>query len=57
MLEKQVEYVIMAVQKMQRERIKSMEVRDDAVADWEEYMEHYFPKVTPCWFRKEPPDR
>lgn len=39
MMERQVEYAIAATQKLQRERLKSIEVKKEAVADFDEYLE------------------
>ncbi|KAJ8508460.1 hypothetical protein ONZ45_g9267 [Pleurotus djamor] len=44
-LEKQVDYAVAATLKMQRERIKSMEVKKEAVDDFDEYLESWFPKT------------
>ncbi|KAI0716074.1 hypothetical protein C8Q72DRAFT_867679 [Fomitopsis betulina] len=44
-LERQVEYVVEVARKMQRERLKSIEVKREAVADFDEYLESYFPKT------------
>lgn len=38
-IERQVDYAIAASLKMQREHIKSMEVRKEAVDDFDEYLE------------------
>lgn len=38
-LERQVEYVVEVARKMQRERLKSIEVKREAVADFDEYLE------------------
>lgn len=38
LLENQVQYVVKAVQKMQRERLKAMEPKKEATADWTEHM-------------------
>ena len=38
-LEKQVDYAVKATAKLQRERLKSMEVKKEAVADFDEYLE------------------
>ena len=45
LMEKQVDYAVAATLKMQRERIRSIEVSEEAVGDFEEYLEAYFPKV------------
>lgn len=44
-IEKQVDYAIEATLKLQRERLKSMEVKKEAVEDFDEYIESYFPKT------------
>ncbi len=38
-IEKHVEYAVKAVQKMQRERLKSIEVKEEAVNDYEEFID------------------
>ncbi|TFK42010.1 FAD/NAD-P-binding domain-containing protein [Crucibulum laeve] len=43
LIERQVDYAVAATQKMQRERLKSMEVKPEAVEDFDEYLESYFP--------------
>lgn len=43
MMEHQVEYAVMAAQKLQRERLKSIEVKADAVDDFDKYVEVSFP--------------
>ncbi|KAM5545289.1 hypothetical protein V8D89_001400 [Ganoderma adspersum] len=43
-LETAVGYAVQAAAKMQRERIKSMEVKRSAVRDFDRYMESYFPQ-------------
>ncbi|KZT07847.1 FAD/NAD-binding domain-containing protein [Laetiporus sulphureus 93-53] len=45
LIERQVEYAIAAAKKMQRERLKSIEAKADAVKDFDKYLEHYFPKT------------
>ncbi|KAL4250051.1 FAD-binding Monooxygenase Superfamily protein [Abortiporus biennis] len=42
-IEHQVDYAVNATLKLQRERLKSIEVKPEAVADFDEYLEHYFP--------------
>ncbi|KAL1708071.1 hypothetical protein EV121DRAFT_287900 [Schizophyllum commune] len=42
-LEKQVDYAVKATTKLQRERLKSMEVKREAVDDFDEYLEAFFP--------------
>ncbi|OCH86933.1 FAD/NAD-P-binding domain-containing protein [Obba rivulosa] len=44
-IERQVLYAVEAAKKMQRERLKSIEVKGEAVRDFDEYLEHYFPKT------------
>lgn len=38
-IERQIEYAIAVAKKMQREHLKSVEVKKDAVADFDEYLE------------------
>ncbi|KAH9830110.1 FAD/NAD-binding domain-containing protein [Rhodofomes roseus] len=45
LIERQVDYAVAAARKMQRERLKSVEVKKEAVADFDEYLEHYFPNT------------
>ncbi|KZT02179.1 uncharacterized protein LAESUDRAFT_662540, partial [Laetiporus sulphureus 93-53] len=45
LLERQVEYAVAAMKKMQRERLKSIKVKKEAVRDFDEYLENYFPKT------------
>ncbi|TDL19261.1 FAD/NAD(P)-binding domain-containing protein [Rickenella mellea] len=42
-IEAEVEYAVAVVRKMQRERIRSVEVKREAVKDFDEYLEAYFP--------------
>ncbi|KAI0311858.1 hypothetical protein OF83DRAFT_1177174 [Amylostereum chailletii] len=44
-VEKQVDYAVAATLKLQRERLKSMEVKKEATQDWVEHMRDYFPKT------------
>ncbi|EJD50391.1 FAD/NAD(P)-binding domain-containing protein [Auricularia subglabra TFB-10046 SS5] len=44
-MEREVDYVVAAIAKMQRERIRSMEVKREAVLDFDEYLENYFPQT------------
>ena len=44
-IEKQVDYAVAAVAKMQRERLRSIEVKQDAVRDFNNYAQEYFKKV------------
>ena len=39
LIEYQIDYAVAATLKLQRERLKSIEVRQDAVADYDEYIE------------------
>ncbi|KAF8583198.1 FAD/NAD(P)-binding domain-containing protein [Ramaria rubella] len=43
LLERQIEYIIAVIAKLQRERIKSIEVKKEAVDAFEDYMQNYFP--------------
>ncbi|KAJ7082439.1 FAD/NAD-P-binding domain-containing protein [Mycena belliarum] len=45
LLESQVDYVVKAVRKLQRERLKSMEPKKEATKDWTEHMRAYFPRT------------
>ncbi|KAI0671631.1 FAD/NAD-P-binding domain-containing protein [Trametes maxima] len=45
LMESQVGYAVQAVAKLQRDRLKSMEVKPEAVKDFDEYLEAYFPKT------------
>ncbi|KAI0712848.1 hypothetical protein C8T65DRAFT_739260 [Cerioporus squamosus] len=45
MIESTVMYAVQATAKMQRERLKSMEVKANAVEDFQKYIESYFPKT------------
>ncbi|KAJ3555089.1 hypothetical protein NM688_g2766 [Phlebia brevispora] len=44
-LEAEVKYAVEVVRKMQRERIKSVEVKAEAVRDFDEVLETYFPRT------------
>ncbi|KAF5312247.1 hypothetical protein D9619_002761 [Psilocybe cf. subviscida] len=44
-MERQVDYAVAATSKIQRERIKSMEPKAEAVDDFERYIDSYFPKT------------
>lgn len=55
-IEKQIEYAVKATAKLQRERLKSMEVKKEAVEDFDEYLEAFFPNTVfsePCksWYK------
>ncbi|KAJ7610856.1 FAD/NAD-binding domain-containing protein [Roridomyces roridus] len=41
-IERQVDYIVEATLKLQREHLKSMEVKVEAVEDWDAYIEHHF---------------
>ncbi|KAJ7082429.1 FAD/NAD-binding domain-containing protein [Mycena belliarum] len=45
LLENQANYAVKAVLKLQRERLKSMEPKKEATADWTEHMRAYFPRT------------
>ncbi|KAI0714205.1 FAD/NAD-P-binding domain-containing protein [Cerioporus squamosus] len=45
MIEYEVTYAIQAALKMQRERLKSIEVKREALLDFDRYIESYFPKT------------
>jgi hypothetical protein len=45
MFEKIVEYAAKCIKKMQREGIKAMVIKKEAVDDWKEYCDNYFPKT------------
>jgi hypothetical protein len=47
LLERQVDYAVAAAAKMQRERIKALEVKRAALDAWTAYMRSYWPKVRP----------
>ncbi|KAL1739372.1 hypothetical protein HDZ31DRAFT_14535, partial [Schizophyllum fasciatum] len=60
-LEKQVDYAVKATVKLQREHLKSMEVKKEAVNDFNEYLEAFFPAsifTEPCksWYKNGQPD-
>ncbi|KAJ7150403.1 FAD/NAD-binding domain-containing protein [Mycena filopes] len=44
-IERQVDYAVKAALKLQREHLKSMEVKPEAVVDWDVYLEHHFAKT------------
>ena len=44
-IEKQVEYAVAAVAKMQRERLRTMEVKVQALRDFNDWAQEYFKKV------------
>ncbi|GJE84376.1 NAD(P)/FAD-dependent oxidoreductase [Phanerochaete sordida] len=43
LMEYQVDYAVHAARKMQREGLKTIEIKKEAVDDYDEYIEHYFP--------------
>ena len=45
MIEYEVMYAVQAALKMQRERLRSIEVKREALLDFDAYLESYFPKV------------
>jgi len=45
LIERQVDYAVQATLKLQREHLKSMEVKPEAVEDWDVYLEHHFSKT------------
>jgi len=56
LVERQVDYAVAATLKLQRERLKSIEVKKEAVEDFEEYLTVRSPPLSPfdndrwCWF-------
>ncbi|KAH8107384.1 FAD/NAD-binding domain-containing protein [Phellopilus nigrolimitatus] len=40
--ERQVDYIVEAAKKLQKEHLKSIEPKKEAVADFDEYLDHYF---------------
>lgn len=46
-IEKQVDYAVAATAKMQRERLRSIEVKRQALRDFNDYAQEYFKKVCP----------
>ncbi|KAJ7103195.1 FAD/NAD-binding domain-containing protein [Mycena belliarum] len=44
-IERQVDYAVEATLKLQREHLKSMEIKSEAVEDWDAYIEHHFAKT------------
>jgi len=45
LMEREVDYIIKIISKLQRERIKSIEVKKEAVDDFDAYLESYFPQT------------
>ncbi|KAF8807916.1 FAD/NAD(P)-binding domain-containing protein [Phlegmacium glaucopus] len=55
-MERQVDYAVAATLKLQRERLKSIEVKREAVEEFEKYIDNYFPTTvfgTKCrsWYK------
>ncbi|KAJ6609350.1 hypothetical protein B0H10DRAFT_1813845 [Mycena sp. CBHHK59/15] len=44
-IERQVDYAVQATLKLQREYLKSIDVKPEAVEDWDAYLEHHFEKT------------
>ncbi|TCD65588.1 hypothetical protein EIP91_002473 [Steccherinum ochraceum] len=42
-IERQVDFAVRATRKLQRERLRSIEVKEEALKDFDEYLESYFP--------------
>ncbi|KAJ7732053.1 FAD/NAD-P-binding domain-containing protein [Mycena maculata] len=51
MLENQVGYVVKAVQKMQRERLKTIEPKKEATADWTEHRRTVYTEACNSWYK------
>ena len=45
-MEKQVDYIVEVGRKMQRECVKTLEPREEATREWDEYLEAYFKTVS-----------
>ncbi|KAM5531996.1 hypothetical protein V8D89_014330 [Ganoderma adspersum] len=45
LMESEIMYAVQAAAKMQRERLKSIEVKPEALRDFDRYLESYFPKT------------
>lgn len=45
LFERVVDYIVLAMQKMQRENIRAMSIKQGAVDDFMEYVDAYFPKT------------
>lgn len=57
LFEREVDYIVEAIAKMQRENIKAMSVKQEAVNDFMEYVDVYFQKTVyseKCrsWYKK-----
>lgn len=44
-IEAQADYIVACIQKMQRQRIKTMVIRKEAVDDFQRYLDSYFPRT------------
>ncbi|KAF9011133.1 hypothetical protein BDQ17DRAFT_1387598 [Cyathus striatus] len=51
LLERQVDFAVAVAQKMQRERLKSIEVKKDAVDDFDQYLETVFGQKCRSWYK------
>ncbi|KAJ7457359.1 FAD/NAD-P-binding domain-containing protein [Mycena latifolia] len=51
LLENQVQYVVKAVHKLQRERLKSMEPKKEATADWTEHRRTVYTDECNSWYK------
>ncbi|KAI0088290.1 FAD/NAD-P-binding domain-containing protein [Irpex rosettiformis] len=51
MIEHHVMYSVMATMKLQRERLKSIEVKPEAVSDFDNVMESIFSESVPTWYK------
>ncbi|GAA5875960.1 hypothetical protein JCM8547_000664 [Rhodosporidiobolus lusitaniae] len=57
LFEKEVDYIVQVIEKMQREQYKTVAAKQGAVDDWMEYVTAYFPRTvfgTKCrsWYKK-----
>ncbi|KXN90086.1 Putative sterigmatocystin biosynthesis monooxygenase stcW [Leucoagaricus sp. SymC.cos] len=50
-IERQIDYIVKAILKMQRERLKSMEVKKEAVNDFDEYLVTAFGQKCRSWYK------
>ncbi|KAI0344764.1 FAD/NAD-binding domain-containing protein [Trametopsis cervina] len=51
LMEYQVDYAVAATLKLQRERLKSIEVKEEAVADYDEYIETVYSEKCRSWYK------
>ncbi|KAF8899234.1 FAD/NAD-binding domain-containing protein [Infundibulicybe gibba] len=51
LIERQVDYAVAATLKLQRERLKSIEVKKEAVDDFDEYLESVFSEQCRTWYK------